>query len=75
MNIVRVDIVDNDTSLADRLQDTFYLVDPDEAKLQELKTLVENRFDTGDIEDYSDVVDFIERNFHTTDIETVEIRW
>ena len=75
MNIVRVDIVDNDTSLADRLQDTFYLVDPDEAKLQELKTLVENRFETGDIEDYSDVVDFIERNFYTTDIETVEIRW
>lgn len=75
MNIVRVDIVDNDLSPAHRVQDTYYLVNPNEEKLQELKDLVESRFETGDLEQYSEIRDFINTHFNTVDIEIFEIAW
>jgi len=80
VKIVRVDIVDSDVSLEDRLQDTFYLVEPNEDRLKELKDMVEQRFNRAEnnepaIEQYTEVIDFIYANFATIDIETIEIGW
>lgn len=42
--IVRVDIVDEE-DFEERIQDSFYLVNPDREKLAELKSMIENRFE------------------------------
>lgn len=76
MNIVRLEIVDNDTmNYEERLQGVFYLVDPNEEKLEELKTLIENRFETGAIEQYYEVVAFIVDNFNMIRMDTFQIEW
>ena len=77
--IVRVDIVDNDyVKYSERLQDTFYLVDPNERKLEELQQKIKNRYEddvTDYIADYGEIIDFIAENFNTIDIKTREIEW
>ena len=80
--IVRVDIVDNDAPYNEQLQDTFYLVDPDEKKLEEFKDLVEGRFADAEedkvnpfIDSYLSVIDYVNANFTTLDIERREIQW
>lgn len=73
--ILRVDIVDTDVFLEYGLQGTFYLKDPDEKRLHELKDLIEDRFETGELEQFSEVIDFIHNNFETVDIETFIIEW
>ncbi len=82
-NVVRLDIVDYDADYSDRLQATFYLVNPDEYKFKKLKRMVEGRFERkfrdkngAIILDWWDfVIDYIEENFETVEIETKEIRW
>ena len=75
--IIRVDIIDNDESYEDRLQGTYYLKNPDESKLQELKRMIENRFDENNefSDSYLAVENFIKENFETVDIETKIINW
>lgn len=75
--IIRVDIIDNDESYEDRLQGTYYLKNPDESKLKELKRMIENRFEESNefSDSYLAVVNFIEENFETVEIETKVINW
>lgn len=79
-NIVRVDIVDDDYSHdEDRIIDTFYLVNPDAELLEELQKKIDARYDGEDgedyIEDYTEIIDFINEHFETVHIETKEIEW
>lgn len=61
---VRVDIVDNDNIYGDeRVMDTFILVNPNLDKLEELQDKLSNRFESGEIEQYGDVIDYMEENF------------
>lgn len=75
--IVRLDIVDNDADYSKRLQGTYYLKNPDEAKLRELKIMITNRFDEENpfVDSYIAVEEYIEDNFETVEIETKEIEW
>ena len=75
--IIRVDIIDNEESYEDRLQGTYYLKNPDESKLKELKRMIENRFEESNefSDSYLAVVNFIEENFETVEIETKVINW
>ena len=80
--IVRVDIVDNDAPYNEQLLETFYLVDPDEKKLEEFKDLVEGRFADAEenkfnpfIDSYLSVAEYVNANFTTLDIERREIQW
>lgn len=77
MRIVRVDIVDKDLPPAQQLQDTFYLVNPIGEKLEQLKYMIETRFDNdSDNEvDWSTIYDYINSNFKTVGVETFEIEW
>lgn len=77
MRLVKLDIVDKDLPSSQQLQATFYLVDPDPEKLQELKYMIETRFDNApDNEvDWSTIYDFIDANFKTLTVDTFEIEW
>ena len=52
--IVRLEIVDNDLVGAEKLLDTYHLVNPDKDKLAELKKMIERRFDYTFDENISD---------------------
>ena len=56
---------------------TYYLKNPDESKLKELKRMIENRFEESNefSDSYLAVVNFIEENFETVEIETKVINW
>lgn len=80
--IIRLDIVDEDAPPEERAQCTYYLVNPDEDKLQEFKSMVENRFDDEEngidnpfIGDFCAVKDYVTNNFKTVDFETREVKW
>ena len=80
--IIRLDIVDEDAPPDERAQCTYYLLNPDEDKLQEFKCMVENRFDDEEygkenpfIGDFGAVMDYVTNNFKTVDIETREVKW
>ena len=89
MKIVKLKIVDNDTSYKERLLETFYLIDPDESKLAELKRMIERRFDYDGLSDeeiekveemcddiWGHIYRYIEDNFATLNInETYEISY
>ena len=74
---VRVDIVDNDNGYdGERVMDTFILVNPNLDKLEELQDKLGNRFDSGEIEQYGDVVDYIDENFEVLKMSNFfEIEW
>ena len=74
---VRVDIVDNDNGYYDeRVMDTFILVNPNLDKLEELQDKLNNRFENGEIEQYGDVVDYMEKNFEVLKMSNFfEIEW
>lgn len=88
MKIVKVDIIDNDLSHNENpILDTYYLIDPDREKLQQLKEMIENRFEYQYDETLSDeeiiakelivdniwdcIYDFITTNFKILDINEV----
>lgn len=90
MKIVKLDIVDNDFDARccdDKVLRTYYLTDPDETKLAELKHMIEDRHDFDGLTDeeieareefcdfiWDTVDEFINDNFATLDIdETYEI--
>lgn len=78
--IVRVDVVDSDyESEGERIQHTFYLVNPDTDLLDKLQEMISRfRFDddyTGPRMEYPDIIRFIEDNFKRVNIQTVEIEY
>lgn len=78
--IIRLDIIDNDWDEENpRIMDTYYLVNPDMKKLDELQKLMNNRFDYEDgdeyIESFEEIYDYIEENFTSIDIKLKEIEW
>lgn len=77
--IVRLDFTDTELSHYDEhFVETFYLVNPDEEKLNYLKEKVEHRFDgKGDEnwEQFSAVCDYVAENFDVLHIENFEINW
>ena len=54
LKIVRLEINDTELAGAERLLETYHLVNPDEDKLAELKHLIEHRFDYTTDENISD---------------------
>ncbi len=80
--IIRLDIVDEDAPPEERVQRTYYLVNPDEEKLQEFKSMVENRYEDKEkgkdnpfIDSFGAVMDYVTDNFKIVDIETREVKW
>lgn len=80
--IIRLDIVDNDTSSVEAMQGTFYLLNPNEEKLEKLKQKIENRFLDHEngiknpfIDNFSAIIDFIEHNFTTINVEKILVLW
>lgn len=77
--IIRLDVIDDElTHYDERFLHTAYLVNPDEEKLDLLKTKVERRYeDDGDedFKDFSKIWNFINENFVTLNIETFNIYW
>lgn len=74
---VRVDIVDNDNGYdGERVIDTFILVNPNLDKLEELQELLNNRFESGEIEQYGDVIHYMNENFEVLKMSNFfEIEW
>lgn len=79
-NIVRVDFVDTDPQPdIGKVLATYYLVNPDLKKLDEIKKWVEARFDTDDDEPTIGGIDVVEeelkKQFQLLTLDTVEIDW
>ena len=74
---VRVDIVDNDADYGcDKVMDTYILMNPNTEKLTELQELLNNRFESGKFEQYSDIDDYIMENFEVLQMaDFIEIEW
>ena len=91
MKIVRVDFKDCSIFDGTPILDTYYLIDPDEEKLKELKRAVETRFDyeyddnlsEEEYEHMREIADdpwgfidlFISINFKTLNIDTFKINY
>ncbi len=76
--IIRLEINDNGPEReSERLLDYFYLVDPDENKIQELQQMIKGRPDNEDftIDSIEDVFQYINDNFELFKIKTIEILW
>ena len=80
--IIRLDIVDNDTSSIEAMQGTFYLLNPNKEKSKKLKQKIENRFSDHEngienpfIDNFSAIIDFIEHNFTTINVEKMLVLW
>ena len=80
--VIRLDIVDDSDTDGNRIQATFYLVNPDEEKIKELKQGVENRFSDNEngienpfTDSFSAVINFIEDNFQTINVEKRTVLW
>ena len=73
----RVDIVDNDIGYYDeRVMNTFFIVNPNLDKLEELQNKLNNRFEDGEIEQYGDVIAYMNENFEVLKIsDHFEIEW
>lgn len=91
MEVTRVNIVDNLMIYGeDSILKTFYLIHPDEEKLNQLKQMIEHRLDY-QFEDLSDeeikaaeafndniwnyIYDFVENNFEQLEIHECEIEY
>ncbi len=77
--IVRLDIIDEELNDYDEhFIETFYLINPDEEKLEFLKSKIEHRYDgEGDeeFEQFSAVYDYVIKNFNLLNVEGYEIQW
>lgn len=76
---VRVDIVDNEYDYGtERVMDTYILVNPNMEKLEELQTLLNNRFDENNQfeSNYQAIYDYITKNFEVLEMhDFIEIEW
>ena len=74
---VRVDVVDNDADFGcDKVMDTYILVNPEIAKLEELQERLRNRFENGEFEKYYEIDDYIVENFELLKMsDFFEIEW
>lgn len=76
---VRVDIVDNEYDYgSERVMDTYILVNPSMEKLEELQTLLNNRFDENNQfeSNYLSIYDYITENFEVLKMhDFIEIEW
>ena len=75
--IVRLDIVDNDyDNPNERILDTYYLINPDAAKLNELKTMISTRFDSDWWDGtYDFIYQFICKYFKRLEIDIQELEY
>lgn len=79
-NIVKFNICDTDSEKpSEKILSSWYLVDPDMDKLEELKTKLQHRIENIDtdeeFEGIWDIADFILNNFETIEIEDFEVPW
>lgn len=79
-NIVKFNICDTDPEKpSEKILSSWYLVDPDMDKLEELKTKLQHRIENIDtdeeFEGIWDIADFILNNFETIEIEDFEVPW
>ena len=79
--IVALNIIDNDDYDMPTLE-TFYLVNPDENRLNELKEMIEHRFeddragkDNRFLGNFGAIYDYISENFKTLDVKEFDISW
>ena len=81
VNIMRVDIRDNEEFDGDSLLHSYYLVDPDMDKLDEVKKDVEARFEKENEDgdpSYACIDDIeaeLKKHFTLLNLKTVEIMW
>lgn len=77
--IVRLDIIDEELNDYDEhFVETFYLINPDEEKLEFLKSKIEHRYDgegDAEFEQFSAVYDYVIKNFALLNVEGYEIKW
>lgn len=75
--IIRVDIVDTEPEHeSERIMETYYLVNPDEKKLDELQRKLDDRFDEeGGFDSFDCVDEYIHNNFRLVEIPKKEINW
>jgi hypothetical protein len=74
---VEVNIVDNEHDWdEDRVMDTYILINPNMEKLDELRDMINERFENENWRGYEEIDTFILENFEMLSIsETVEIEW
>ena len=81
VNILRVDIRDNEEFDGDTLLHSYYLVDPDMEKLNEVREDVEARFNNEDengapsYQTIDDIEAELKKHFTLVDIRKIEIMW
>ena len=79
--IVVLNIIDSDDYNMSTL-DTFYLVNPDENRLYELREMIEHRFeddragkDNRFLGNFGAIYDYVSENFKTLDVKEFDIEW
>ena len=80
LNIVKFNICDTDPEkTSEKILSSWYLVDPDMVKLEELKAKLKRRIEDVDadseFEGIWSVDDYIVNNFETIEIEDFEVPW
>ena len=77
-NIIRVDIIDNEPeNPKNRVLETYYLLNPNRDKLEALRKAIEHRLDdeNSEYKGLWGIREYINKNFLTLDIESMEIEW
>ena len=79
--IVILNIIDSD-DYDKQILDTFYLVNPDENRLNELREMIEHRFeddragkDNRFLGNFGAIYDYVSENFKTLDVKEFDIEW
>lgn len=76
--IVRLDVVDNEPEKQGKeILATYYLIEPNEAKLHALKEWIEKRNSGNVVSNIGiwDIDTFVAKNFLLLDVERTEIKW
>lgn len=76
--IVRLDIVDNEPEKPGKeILATYYLIEPNEDKLNALKELIEKRNSGDEVSEIGiwDIDTFVAKNFILLDVERTVIKW
>lgn len=79
--IVILNIIDSGEDYTQTIE-TFYLINPDENRLNELKEMVEHRFeddragkDNRFLGNFGAIYDYVSENFKTLDVKEFDIEW